>query len=614
MSQFGSITQTTKGITVQAKAQTGTQLQFTRIAVGDGNLNGASIADLNSLISEKKSLQISKLKNTADGKVVVGTVLSNQDVTSGFYFREIGVFAQDPDIGEILYCYANAGALGEYIPAVGGPDVIEKKIDIFTVIGNATNITATIEASLVYETQAGAQEKANVAQAATQANLNSHTANVNNPHNTTATQVGAYTKSEADIMAQGKVDTHNSATSVHGATSAATANRLLIRDANGRAKVAAPSADDDIALLSTVKTLIANLVASSPATLDTLNELATALGNDPNFATTITNALAGKADKSSAQMAKLTTDVGYVVNLNVDIDTVFATGFYYVGSAARPLSPNLPTTNNFTLVVYQFSSATTTQIAYEMQPLAPRVWRRYNNGSGWGAWVLDATYDASGKIPVANLPNVIKLTKDNGQAFDNPTLGDTITSFDQVTTAGFYYVGQGASGTGLTNHPLGAGFVSNGFMVVWNEGNTYVYQQWSKIDGTVYTRACYQGTWSAWKQLATTTQEAWINLTLINGWVSYGGTFATPGYRKNNFGEVELRGMVKSGLTTNGTVIATLPVGYRPTSDKAYAVICNNGTADVLGYISISTGGGIIFKSGANTYLSLESIPPIPTT
>lgn len=48
-----------------------------------------------------------------------------------------------------------------------------------------------------------------------------------------------------------------------------------------------------------VMTAIANLVASSPATLDTLNEIAIALGNDPNFATTITNLLALKAPLAS---------------------------------------------------------------------------------------------------------------------------------------------------------------------------------------------------------------------------------------------------------------------------------------------------------------------------
>jgi hypothetical protein len=50
----------------------------------------------------------------------------------------------------------------------------------------------------------------------------------------------------------------------------------------------------NVATESWVSTQIANLVSSAPGTLDTLNELAAALGDDPNFATTMTNALAGK--------------------------------------------------------------------------------------------------------------------------------------------------------------------------------------------------------------------------------------------------------------------------------------------------------------------------------
>lgn len=57
---------------------------------------------------------------------------------------------------------------------------------------------------------------------------------------------------------------------------------------------------NQIASTSFVRTEISNLVSSAPSTLDTLNELATALGNDPNFATTITNNLAGKANLNGA--------------------------------------------------------------------------------------------------------------------------------------------------------------------------------------------------------------------------------------------------------------------------------------------------------------------------
>lgn len=52
--------------------------------------------------------------------------------------------------------------------------------------------------------------------------------------------------------------------------------------------------NQQIANTAFVKAALAALVASSPAALDTLNELAAALGNDPNFATTMTNALANK--------------------------------------------------------------------------------------------------------------------------------------------------------------------------------------------------------------------------------------------------------------------------------------------------------------------------------
>ena len=54
------------------------------------------------------------------------------------------------------------------------------------------------------------------------------------------------------------------------------------------------AAGNEIANAAFVRKLLAALVGSSPEALDTLNELAAALGNDPNFATTITNALAGK--------------------------------------------------------------------------------------------------------------------------------------------------------------------------------------------------------------------------------------------------------------------------------------------------------------------------------
>jgi plastocyanin len=60
---------------------------------------------------------------------------------------------------------------------------------------------------------------------------------------------------------------------------------------------------------------IANLVNSAPETLDTLNELAAALGDDPNFATTITNELGNKANLSGANFTGIVTSTSFVGNL-----------------------------------------------------------------------------------------------------------------------------------------------------------------------------------------------------------------------------------------------------------------------------------------------------------
>lgn len=162
MSAFGGLVLTNRGKILQSKAQTGVLLKYTRIALGDGNLGTSSILELNALRNEVKSLSITELKVYGNGRAAVRTALRPQDVTSGFYFREIGVFATDPDIGEILYCYGNAGNLAEYIPA-GGIDTIEKSIEVQTIIGNASNVSAVLD-SIIYETLEGAQGKANQAE------------------------------------------------------------------------------------------------------------------------------------------------------------------------------------------------------------------------------------------------------------------------------------------------------------------------------------------------------------------------------------------------------------------------------------------------------------------
>ncbi|WP_341348567.1 phage tail protein [Paenibacillus sp. FSL H3-0469] len=150
MAVFGGMTLTNKGLVLQGKAQAGGKLNYTRIAVGDGSLTGQAVPAMNGLISQKISLPIKRITTQPPNKAIIGSVLRNADVSTGFYWREVGVFAQDPDAGEILYAYANAGVTADYIPPGGGSDIIEKTFDCVVVVGTAANITAVIDESLVF--------------------------------------------------------------------------------------------------------------------------------------------------------------------------------------------------------------------------------------------------------------------------------------------------------------------------------------------------------------------------------------------------------------------------------------------------------------------------------
>lgn len=134
-----------------------------------------------------------------------------------------------------------------------------------------------------------------------------------------ATRSEAAAKRAEEIVAQGTVDATTSSKGIvklnntltsDSVTEAATPSTVkqlnddLQLKANrhnptftGTVKAPTPAADSNDTSVSTtawVRQAIAELVDSSPETLDTLSEIAAALGNDPNFATTITNQLAGK--------------------------------------------------------------------------------------------------------------------------------------------------------------------------------------------------------------------------------------------------------------------------------------------------------------------------------
>ena len=132
------------GRQLQTRVIAGDTLTFTAIKLGDGTMTTEPIAALTDLIHGIIALPVHEVRRNADYAEVTG-VFQNAGLSSGFYWREIGIFAADPDYPndrshDILYCYQNAAELAEYIPSASSA-VIEKIIRVACVVGDAENIT-----------------------------------------------------------------------------------------------------------------------------------------------------------------------------------------------------------------------------------------------------------------------------------------------------------------------------------------------------------------------------------------------------------------------------------------------------------------------------------------
>ncbi len=92
------------------------------------------MSDMYALIDQRQELAIQSVTRVDDVVSEILTVLTNDGLATGYYLCELGIFATDPDDGEILYALANAGTAGDYFPAEGGSTLIEAELRMRTII------------------------------------------------------------------------------------------------------------------------------------------------------------------------------------------------------------------------------------------------------------------------------------------------------------------------------------------------------------------------------------------------------------------------------------------------------------------------------------------------
>lgn len=147
MSSFNNNGITMKGAVIIASLVAGQTLTFTRIAVGDGVLpSGQTPLSTGKMVNPLFDVPILSVESDNVAHATVKGAFNNADLDTGFYYREIGLYAIDPETNtEELFCYGNAGDDAEWINAVGESSLIEKEIHLVTLIGSATTVTANFD-------------------------------------------------------------------------------------------------------------------------------------------------------------------------------------------------------------------------------------------------------------------------------------------------------------------------------------------------------------------------------------------------------------------------------------------------------------------------------------
>lgn len=135
----------------------------------------------------------------------------------------------------------------------------------------------------------------------------------------------------------------------------------------------------------------------------------------------------------------------------------------------------------------------------------------------------------------------------------------------------------------------------NEVTIDYRAGSTGVYSHTLPGSGWISTMASYY---------PASSNVSWSSLSFVNGWVNNGGIYTTAQYTKSSDGLVSLKGLVRGGTATAGTVIATLPFGYRPDCRLLISTL----SADASNRIDIDTGGNIVIMSGSSTWVSLDGI------
>ena len=150
MAEFSKLVITNKGQALIAKMIAGKgNIDFTKICASSTTYTLAQLEALTSLSNIKQTSLISKVTRTNEVAIKVETAFTNNDLTAGYYMRTLGLYAIDPDAGEILYAVTIENSGNCYMPPYNGVTVSGAYVQLVTTVGNADNVSLEVDAAAV---------------------------------------------------------------------------------------------------------------------------------------------------------------------------------------------------------------------------------------------------------------------------------------------------------------------------------------------------------------------------------------------------------------------------------------------------------------------------------
>ena len=156
MAKFNGFILTEKGRELLAKGLAGETITFTKMAIGDGT-SLTSERERTELVNQITTLPILNINVKRNGTCEINALLTNKSVTTGFYIKELGIFAHGNDNVEILYAY-NISTSPDFVPPFSANNVVEIEYVDTIIVDQVANVTAVIDPSITYITKKYADE------------------------------------------------------------------------------------------------------------------------------------------------------------------------------------------------------------------------------------------------------------------------------------------------------------------------------------------------------------------------------------------------------------------------------------------------------------------------